>query len=145
MSDLKDVSEDTLYVTKIETILILGIFGCLFFGAWELSHMMVDNWFASWVMRNEFVNKRLIYYGLASIFSIGSIILTLTVGIGEKRFGRIVSRAFLWFGVITLLVSISIFVFDCLPEICAGFLGAGLFIAALYLLQKRLFTPAIIQ
>jgi predicted RNA-binding Zn-ribbon protein involved in translation (DUF1610 family) len=129
-----------VHLTKLESIFALGIIGCMLFATWELGHLMTDVWLHDWVNLNEFVNLRIILYGIASVMSISSIIITTKFAFRFGRFGRTINRAFLWYGTLLLLSTIAIFVFDCLPEVFAGFIGAGVFAFAIYILQKKYFT-----
>ena len=131
---------DHVQVTKIEVVFIVGIIGCMLFATWELGHLMADEWLKEWVNQNKFTNRRIILYGIAFLMSIASVIVTTVYSPRFGRFGNTVSRAFLWYGTLLLISTIGIFVFDCLPEIFAGFIGAGIFVFAIYILQKRVFT-----
>jgi len=134
------VETDDIQITKLEFVLMIGIIGCSLFATWELGHLMVDGWFRDWVAQDRFINERIIRYGIAFFMSIVSLITTATLTPRFGRFGNTVNRAFLWYGTILLISTIAIFVFDCLPEVFAGFMGAGIFVAAIYILQRRFFT-----
>ncbi|MCD6408290.1 zinc ribbon domain-containing protein [bacterium] len=129
-----------IQLTKLESIFVFGIIGCMLFATWELGHIMVHDWFRFWVAKNPFVNRRIILYGIAFFMSITSILVTTKYAFKSGRFGQTVNRAFLWYGTLLLISTIAIFVFDCMPEILAGFIGAGIFVFALYVLQKKYFT-----
>ena len=133
-------SSDDVQVSKIEIVFVVGIIGCMLFATWELGHLMTDEWFKDWVKQNPFTNKRIILYGIAFSMAIISIVVTTWFFPKFGRFGATVNRAFLWYGTLLLISTIAIFVFDCLPEVFAGFIGAAFFIAAIYILQKRFFT-----
>ena len=132
--------EEDVQLTKFEKILAFGVIGCLLFATWELGHLLVDEWLYEWVIRNSFVRKRIILYGIAFIMSLSSVYFAIRYSTSSKRFIQTVSRAFLWYGTILLISTIAIFVFDCLPEVFAGFIGAAVFILAIYLIQKKYFT-----
>jgi predicted RNA-binding Zn-ribbon protein involved in translation (DUF1610 family) len=132
-------NEDT-QISKIEIVLIVGIIGCMLFATWELGHLMADEWFYAWVRQTEFTNRRIILYGIAFLMAIISVTTTISLTPKVNRFGHTVIRAFLWYGTILLISTIGIFVFDCLPEVFAGFIGAGVFIVTIYFLHKRFFT-----
>ncbi len=134
------IENDDVQVSKIEVVLVFGIIGCMLFATWELGHLMVDEWFVDWVQQNSFVNRRIILYGIAFLMAIVSVIATISITPNSGRFASTVSRAFLWYGTLLLTSTIAIFVFDCLPEVFAGFTGAGVFVAAIYIVQKRFFT-----
>ena len=134
------MESDDIRITKLEVILTIGVIGCALFATWELAHLMADEWLKGWVDQNEFTNKRIIYYGIAFLMSIASLVTTTTLVTRLGRFGHTINRAFLWYGTLLLISTIAIFVFDCLPEVFAGFIGAGVFIAAIYILQRRFFT-----
>jgi len=127
-------------LTNLESIFVIGIIGCMLFATWELGHLMADRWFQAWVEQDRFVNRRIILYGIAFFMSITSIFITTKFAFKFGRFGQTVNRAFLWYGTLLLISTIAIFVFDCLPEVFAGFIGAGIFIFAIYIIQKRYFT-----
>lgn len=129
-----------IQLTKLESIFVVGIIGCMLFATWELGHLLTDEWLNTWVMKNEFVNRRIILYSIAFFMSISSIFITSKFAFEFRRFGQTVNRAFLWYGTLLLISTIAIFVFDCLPEVFAGFIGAGVFIFAIYVLQKKYFT-----
>ncbi len=131
---------DEVQLTKIETTLIVGVIGCLLFATWELAHHLEEQWLRDWVNADEFTRKRIIYYGIAFTMSILSILVTSRLAFTEHRFVNTIIQAFLWYGTLLLLSSIAIFVFDCLPEIFAGFAGAVVFIIAIYIVQTKYFT-----
>ena len=134
------IQDDDLQISKLELILMIGIIGCMLFATWELGHLMADEWFIAWVSQNKFVNRRIILYGIAFTMSIASVITTTSFTTKFGRFGNTINRAFLWYGTLLLISTIAIFVFDCLPEVFAGFIGAGVFTVAIYILQKKYFT-----
>ena len=127
-------------LTKLESIFVVGIIGCMLFATWELGHLIADEWLRFWVEQNEFANRRIVHYGIAFLMSISSVLATTKFAFRFGRFGQTVNRAFLWYGTLLLISTIATFVFDCLPEVFAGFIGAGVFILAIYVLQKRYFT-----
>jgi MFS family permease len=133
-------SNDDVQISKIEVVFVVGIIGCMLFATWELGHLMADKWFKDWVNQDPFTNKRIILYGIAFLMSITSVVITTWFSPKFARFGATVSRAFLWYGTLLLISTIAIFVFDCLPEVFAGFIGAVVFIVAIYILQRRFFT-----
>jgi hypothetical protein len=133
-------SSDDVQVSKIEVVFVVGIIGCMLFATWELGHLMTDEWFKDWVSQNEFTNKRIILYGIAFLMAITSVVVTTMFSPKFGRFGATINRAFLWYGTLLLISTIAIFVFDCLPEVFAGFIGAAVFITAIYILQRRFFT-----
>jgi len=134
------IQDDDIQISKLEIILMIGIIGCMLFATWELGHLMADEWFVAWVAQNRFVNRRIILYGIAFTMSIISVIMTTSFTMKFGRFGNTILRAFLWYGTLLLISTIAIFVFDCLPEVFAGFIGAGVFITAIYILQRKYFT-----
>jgi hypothetical protein len=131
---------EDIQISKLEVVLMVGIIGCMLFATWELANLMAEEWFYEWVKRDRFTNRRIILYGVASFMSVTSLITTTILTPKFGRFGNTVNRAFLWYGTLLLLSTIFVFVFDCLPEVFAGFMGAGVFIASIYVLQKRFFT-----
>lgn len=133
--------EPEVQLSKIESAFLVGIVGCLLLGTWELGHLMADDWFRSWVAVDSFVRRRLILYGLAFLMSSSSVLCTTRFAHRAGRFGRTAQRAFLWYGNLLLLSTIAIFVFDCLPEVLAGYLGAMVFLCAIYIVQRRFHTP----
>ena len=135
-----ETTPDEIQLTRIETILIVGVIGCLLFATWELAHRLEEYWLREWVQADEFTRKRIIYYSIAFTMSIVSILVTSRLAFSPRRFVNTVIQAFLWYGTLLLLSSIAIFVFDCLPEIFAGFAGAAVFIAAIYIVQTKYFT-----
>jgi hypothetical protein len=133
-------TQEEVQLTKLETVLAVGIIGCMLFATWELAHLMADKWFNAWVYQSYFVRKRVIYYGIAFLMAGAAVIVTSTFAFRFGRFGRTVSRAFLWYGVLLLISTIAIFVFDCLPEVFAGFIGAAIFIGAIFVVQRKFYT-----
>lgn len=134
------MESDDLQISKVEVILVVGIIGCMLFATWELGHLMADEWLTEWVGRDRFTNRRIILYGIAFIMSAASLATTIILTPKLGRFGNTVNRAFLWYGTLLLISTISVFVFDCLPEVFAGFIGAIVFIVSIYVLQRRFFT-----
>lgn len=131
---------EEIQLTKLERVFMVGIIGCMLFATWELAHLIVDEWLRSWVKTNSFVNRRIIYYGIAFFMSITSVLITTKLAFKFGRFGKTIARAFLWYGTLLLISTIAIFVFDCLPEVFAGYIGAGVFVYAIYLLHKQYLT-----
>ncbi|MEJ6951108.1 hypothetical protein [Natronospora cellulosivora (SeqCode)] len=127
-------------LSKFERILAFGIIGCMLLATWELGRLLVDEWFYEWVRKDSFVRERIILYGISFIMSFGSVYFAVKYSDSSKRFIQTISRAFLWYGTILLISTIAIFVFDCLPEVVAGFIGAGVFMFAIYLIQKKYYT-----
>lgn len=132
--------KEEVQLTKIESVFVFGIIGCMLFATWELGHLMADEWFHNWVEGDSFVRRRLILYGIAFLMSIASVLFTIKYADNSRRFVQTINRAFLWYGTLLLISTIAIFVFDCLPEVFAGFIGAGVFIGAIYIIQKKYFT-----
>lgn len=130
-----------LQLSKIESVFIVGIIGCLLLATWELCHLLADEYLYSWVITDRFTNKRIIYYGIAFIMSGASIFTTTKFALSQNRFSQTISRAFLWYGTLLLISTIAIFVFDCLPEVFAGITGALVFMASIYFMQKKFFNP----
>ena len=133
-------SSDEVHLTKLERVLALGIVGCLLLATWELCHLLTDTWFPTWVAENEFVHKRIIYYGVAFGVAIPVVIIAARMAFAVGRFATTIIRALLWYGVILLLTAIAVFVFDCLPEVVAGISGAIVFATAIYFVQRKFFT-----
>lgn len=133
-------STDEIQLTKLESILVLGIVGCLLFATWEVMHLCVDEWFAEWMKVDPFVRRRMVMYGICGLVSATAVLVSTRYAFSFGRFGKTASRAFLWYGTILLISTIAIFVFDCLPEVAAGFIGAAVLLAAIYFLQIRYFT-----
>jgi len=124
-------------LTYPEVIFAVGIIGCMLFATWELAHLLADNWLGFWIVQNPTIIRRVVLYGFALLMSIVSLLITTRLGTRFGRFGETVKRAFLWYGVILLIAAAGIFVFDCLPEVFAYIIGAALFIASIYIFQKR--------
>jgi hypothetical protein len=136
---MQDTHEE-IHLTKIESVFVFGIIGCLLFATWELAHLMVDEWLGDWVQVDVFTRKRVIYYGIAFAASITAVLVTAKGAFEFGRFGKTINRALLWYGTLLLISTIGIFVFDCLPEVLAGFIGAGVFAVAIYIVQRKFFT-----
>jgi predicted RNA-binding Zn-ribbon protein involved in translation (DUF1610 family) len=131
-----------MQLSAIETILVVGVIACLLLATWEVAHLAVDEWFRDWVQANVFVRKRIIYYGIAFSMSLPTVAVTSVYAFEFGRFGKTINRALLWYGTLLLIGTITVFVFDRLPEVVAGFLGAGVFALAIYVVQTRYFTEA---
>jgi len=131
---------DEVQLSKLESIFVVGIIGCMLFATWELAHLIADDWLRDWVRADAFTRRRIIYYGIAFIMAVSSVLITTRFAFSLGRFGKTINRAFLWYGTLLLISTIAYFVFDCLPEVFAGFIGAGVFIIAIYILQKKYFT-----
>ena len=133
-------SPEEIHLTKLERVLAFGVVGCLLLATWELSHLLADTWFPSWVAENTFVRRRIIYYGVAFAVAIPVVLVTASTAFAVGRFASTLIRALLWYGVILLITAIGVFVFDCLPEVVAGVTGAIVFAVAIYLVQRKFFT-----
>lgn len=127
-------------ITKLEIALIVGIIGCLLLATWEFMNLMGSEWLKGWVDQNEFTNRRIILYGAAFTLSISAIMIALRTINRDSRFIYAINRALLWYGSLLLISTIAVFVFDCLPEIAAGIIGAVIFAYTIYALQKRYFS-----
>ena len=132
--------KDEIQISKLEMALIVGIIGCLLLATWELGNLKVTDWFMNWVAQNPFTNKRVILYGIAFLMSILGMGIAINTINKEKRFIYAINRSLLWYGSLLLMSTISIFVFDCLPEVAAGITGALIFTLVIYLLQKKYFN-----
>ena len=132
---------DEIQLFKIEMAFIMGIVGCLLLATIELMNLMADDWFSEWVSENSFTNERIIRYGVAFSMAIAAVLVAVLCTPKFGRFGNTANRAFLWFGIILLLGSILTFLWDCLPEVIAGIIGAGIFVGSVYILQRRYYTP----
>jgi len=135
-----NASNEEIQLTKLECVLAFGIVGCLLLATWELCHLFADTWFPGWVAQNEFVHRRIIYYGVAFAIAIPVVLITATRAFTVGRFATTLLRALVWYGVILLITAIAVFVFDCLPEVVAGLIGAVVFAVAIYLVQRKFFT-----
>lgn len=118
-----------------------GIVGCLLLATCELGTLMTDDWFSEWVKQNSSSNERIIRYGLACFIAVAAILLAVYYTPKAGRFGNALNPALLWTGVILLLGTIIGFLFDCLPEVFAGVIGAGIFAGSIYILLARYYTP----
>lgn len=127
-------------ISKLETALIVGIIGCLLLATWELMNLTASEWLADWVKKDKFTNRRIIFYGVAFFFSSLSVLVALKSITRESRFIYTINRSLLWYGSILLISTIAVFVFDCLPEVAAGVIGALFFAYTIYLLQKKFFS-----
>jgi predicted RNA-binding Zn-ribbon protein involved in translation (DUF1610 family) len=131
---------DEMQLSAIETILVVGVIACLLLATWEVAHLAVDEWLRDWVGVNPFLRKRIIYYGIAFSMSVSTVAVTSVYAFEFGRFGKTINRALLWYGTLLLISTITVFVFDCVPEVVAGFLGAAVFALAIYAVQTRYFT-----
>lgn len=134
-----DVNEEG-HLNALERICSFGIIGCLLFSTWELNHLMADEWFADWVRQNEFVYRRLILYGTAGLIAASSLFWAVRNSLAKNRFLKTLNISFLWFGTILLISTIAFFVFDCLPEVFAGVIGAAVFIFCIFVIQRKFYT-----
>ncbi len=125
----------------LERICSFGFIGCLLFSTWEFNHLMADVWFADWVRQNEFVYRRLILYGTAGLIAAASLFWAVRNSLATNRFLKTLNISFLWFGTILLISTIAFFVFDCLPEVFAGVIGAAVFIFCIFVTQQKFYTP----
>lgn len=132
---------DEGHLNALERICSFGIIGCLLFSTWELNHLMADEWFANWVKTNEFVYRRLILYGTAALIAAASLFWAVRNSLTKNRFLKTLNVSFLWFGTILLISTIAFFVFDCLPEVFAGIIGALVFIFCIFVIQRKFYTP----
>ena len=127
-------------ISKLELALIVGIIGCLLLATWEFMNLASTEWFVDWVRKDKFTNRRIIHYGTGFVFSSAAILVAIRTINKESRFIYALNRALLWYGSLLLISTIAIFVFDCLPEIFAGIIGAGVFAYTIYFLQKKFFS-----
>ena len=130
-------------IDRTEIIFVLGIVVCLLLSTLELARLMLEEWFEGWVNQNTDTNQRLILYSLAFIMVTASMVVSVVLNPRFGRFGNILSRSFLWYGSLLLIGTIGFFLFDCLSEVIAGILGAGILTGSLYLLQKGAFNKDI--
>jgi hypothetical protein len=131
---------DELRLSRIVFAFIFGIVGCLLLATVELGNLMAEDWFSEWVTQDSDTNGRIIRYGLAFSVAIAAVLVAVLYTSRFGRFGNAINRAFLWFGIILLLGTICAFLFDCLPEVIAGILGAGMFVGSVFILQQRYYT-----
>jgi len=112
----------------------------MLFATWELAYLIADEWLRDWVPAGVFTRQWIIYYSIAFTLAIASVIVTTRFAFTFGQFGKTINRAFLWYGTLLLISTTAIFIIDCLPEVFAGFIGAGVFAFAIYILQKKYFT-----
>ncbi|MFQ5906464.1 MAG: hypothetical protein ACE5JA_07820 [bacterium] len=120
-----------------EVVFALGIIGCMLFAIWQLAHLIADNWPVFWVAQNGSVIRRVVLYGFALFMSVASLLITTRLGFRFGRFGETIKRSFLWYGIVMLVATVGVFVFDSLPGLFAYIVGACLFIVGIYIFQKR--------
>lgn len=124
-------------LTGFESILVIGIIGGMLWLTWGVGHLLADKWLWFWVELNKFVYRRVVLYGVALSMAAGSILITTRLSSRFETFGETVNKAFLWYGYVLLIVTFCIFVFDILPEVFAGIIIVGLFIAAMFFFQTK--------
>lgn len=135
-----DVNEEG-HLSALERVCSFGVIGCLLFSTWEFNHLLADEWLADWVRQNEFVYRRLILYGVAGLIAAASLIWAVKNSLAKSRLLKTLNVSFLWFGTILLISTIAFFVFDCLPEVFAGVIGAAVFIFCIFVIQRKFYTP----
>ena len=124
-------------LSGFESLLVVGIIVCMLWLTWGLGHLLADKWLWFWVELNKSVYRRVVLYGVALAMAACSILITTRLGSRFGTFGETVNKAFLWYGYVLLIATFCIFVFDILPEVFAGVIIVGLFIAAMFFFQKK--------
>lgn len=132
-------SDEEVQLTKLERAFIVGIVGCLLFATWQLGDWLVQEVLSGWVGEGEF-REDVIYYGVAFVVSIAALVGATRSAFRVGRFGHTLNRALLWYGALLLISVSGMGTIEYLPEVAAGLVGAGILIAAVYVLQRRYFT-----
>ncbi len=132
-------SDDEVQWTRLEVAFTVGIVGCLLFATWQLGDLLARDWIAGWVGDSE-LREDIVYYGVAftaALIALGGATRSL---FDAGRFRRTVGRSLLWYGALLLISASGMGAIEYLPEVAAGLFGAGVLIAAVYVLQQRYFT-----
>jgi hypothetical protein len=132
-------ADGELQWTKLEVAFTVGIVGCLLFATWQLGDLLARDWLAGWVGESA-LREDLIYYGVAFMAAIAALVGATRSASSTGRFGRTVVRSMLWYGALLLISASGMGAIEYLPEVAAGLFGAGVLIAAVYVLQQRYFT-----
>jgi hypothetical protein len=135
----ESASDGEVQWTKLEVAFTVGIVGCLLFATWQLGDLLARNWLDGWV-GDSALREDLIYYGVAFTAAIGALVGATRSASSAGRFGRTVVRSMLWYGALLLISASGMGAIEYLPEVAAGLFGAGVLIAAVYVLQQRYFT-----
>jgi hypothetical protein len=135
----ESASDGEVQWTKLEVALTVGIVGCLLFATWQLGDLLARDWLDGWV-GDSALREDLIYYGVAFTAAIGALVGATRSASSTGRFGRTVVRSMLWYGALLLISASGMGAIEYLPEVAAGLFGAGVLIAAVYVLQQRYFT-----
>lgn len=135
----ESASDSEVQWTKLEVAFTVGIVGCLLFATWQLGDLLARNWLDGWV-GDSALREDLIYYGVAFTAAIGALVGATRSASSTGRFGRTVVRSMLWYGALLLISASGMGAIEYLPEVAAGLFGAGVLIAAVYVLQQRYFT-----
>lgn len=135
----ESASDGEVQWTKLEVAFTVGIVGCLLFATWQLGDLLARDWLDGWV-GDSALREDLIYYGVAFTAAIGALVGATRSASSTGRFGRTVVRSMLWYGALLLISASGMGAIEYLPEVAAGLFGAGVLIAAVYVLQQRYFT-----
>ena len=125
--------------TKLEAAFTVGIVGCLLFATWQLGDLLVRDWLVGWV-GDSALREDLIYYGVAFTGAISALVGATRSVFNAGRFRCTMGRSLLWYGALLLISASGMGAIEYLPEVAAGLFGAGVLIAAVYVLQQRYFT-----
>lgn len=131
--------DDEVRWTRLEVAFTVGIVGCLLFATWQLGDLLVRDWLAGWVGESA-LREDLVYYGVAFTAALAALGGTTRSLVHTGRFRRTVGRSLLWYGALLLISASGMGAIEYLPEVAAGLFGAGVLIAAVYVLQRRYFT-----
>jgi len=132
-------SDDEMQWTRLEVAFTVGIVGCLLFATWQFGDLLARDWLAGWVGDSE-IREDLIYYGVAFMAAISALGGATRSLFHAGRFRRSLGRSLLWYGALLLISASGMGAIEYLPEVAAGLFGAGVLIAAVYVLQQRYFT-----
>mgnify|MGYP002760293042 FL=1 len=138
-SRASSLTDDALQWTRLEVAFTAGIVGCLLFATWQLGDLLARDWLAGWVGESE-LREDLVYYGVAFTAALAALGGTTRSLAHAGRFRRTVGRSLLWYGALLLISASGMGAIEYLPEVAAGLFGAGVLIAAVYVLQQRYFT-----
>jgi len=140
LDPLADSATDSeMQWTRLEVAFTVGIVGCLLFATWQFGDLLARDWLAGWV-GNSALREDLVYYGVAFTAAIAALVGATRSASSTGRFGRTVVRSMLWYGALLLISASGMGAIEYLPEVAAGLFGAGVLIAAVYVLQQRYFT-----
>jgi len=133
---LEEIEEEREF-TRAEKILAAATVVFLLLATIEGLHIAEEELLTGVGWEERAFWSRVLYYGTSLPLALISIIMAPRL----RGIGRIYGNVMLGYGLLLLIISVSRFILDCLPEVAAALAGAAGCSAGLWYARKKYYTP----